>query len=167
MAYGRDGDYLYLHGSIASRLTKTNKFDAPVCCTVTLLDGLVIARSLFNHSMQYRSVVIFGTANEITEASEIDRAIQVITNHIIPGRDQQSRCASPAELKATRFLKVEIESASLKLSENGPEDDASDIEENKYWAGVIPIKQTFGDPIPDQIHPPKEECPPNILNYKR
>ena len=167
MVYGRDGDNLYLHGSIASRLTKTNKFDAPVCCTVTLLDGLVIARSLFHHSMQYRSVVAFGIANEITEEAELDHAVRVITNHIVKGRDQESRGVSPTEFKATRFLKVEIESASFKGNDGGPNDDDSDIEENKYWAGVIPVKQTFGEPIPDAVHPPSVECPSNIKNYSR
>lgn len=167
MAYGRDGDNLYLHGSTASRLSKTNKFDAPVCCTVTLLDGLIIARSLFHHSMQYRSVVAFGIANEITDENERDHALKVITSHIIPNRWEDSRIPSPSELKATRILKVEIESASLKANDGGPGDDEPDIAENKYWAGVIPIQQTYGEPKEDEKHPPSVACPDNVKNYSR
>ena len=167
MAYGRDGDFLYLHGSTASRLTKANKYDAPICCTVTLLDGLVVARSVFHHSMQYRSVVVFGTANEVTDEEERGHALRLITNHIIRDRWEEARAPSPAELKATRVLKVEIDSASLKQNDGGPNDDQSDLDDNKYWAGVLPIERSFGTPQEDPNNAPSVPCPPNIQNYSR
>mmetsp|Transcript_16101 Transcript_16101/g.20594 ORF Transcript_16101/g.20594 Transcript_16101/m.20594 type:complete len:223 (-) Transcript_16101:28-696(-) len=167
MAYGRDADVIYLHGSTASRMTKANKTESPVCCTVTLLDGLVIARSLFNHSMAYRSVVVFGTANEVSEEEERNHALQVITDHIIPGRWEDARAPSPAELKATRVLKVSIESASLKESGLAPDDDKKDITDNAFWAGSIPIHTVFGEATPDQSTPPSVDCPANISSYQR
>ena len=167
MVYGRDGDHLYLHGSIASRFTKTTKDDASVCCTVTLLDGLIFARSLFHHSMQYRSVMVFGQANEVTDEEERMHALRVITDHIAKDRWEESRPPNETEMKATRIIKVPIESASMKKGAKPPEDEKEDIEENKYWAGVIPVQRIFGEPIPDPNHPPSVPCPDNIKNYSR
>ena len=167
MIYGRDGDKLYLHGSTASRFTKATKEDTAVCCTITLLDGLIFARSLFNHSMQYRSVMVFGQADEVTDEAEREHALRVITSHLLEGRWDDARSPSPAELKATRVIRVPIDSASMKASASPPDDEKADIVENKYWAGVVPMETTFGEPIPDPNHPPVADCPPGITNYSR
>jgi nitroimidazol reductase NimA-like FMN-containing flavoprotein (pyridoxamine 5'-phosphate oxidase superfamily) len=146
--YGRDGDKLYLHGSAASRMLRTLDAGAPTCVTVTLVDGLVLARSAFHHSMNYRSVTAFGTARAIADPAEKTRALRVISEHLIAGRWDDVRGPSEKELKATAVLEFAIEEASAKVRTGPPIDDEEDYA-LPVWAGVLPLKLEAGDPEPD------------------
>ena len=165
MAYGREGDILYLHGSNASRLIKKNAIDSPVCVTVTLLDGIVVARSLFHSSMNYRSVVIFGQADEVTGRDEVIHALKVITEHLIPNRWDDARGPNETELISTKVLQIQIDEATVKIRTGGPGEEEEDLALNT-WAGVIPLKTVIEEPIPDPVNAPKVPCPDYIRNYK-
>src|SRR5467141_5050855 len=136
-SFGRDGDVLYIHGSAASRMLRNLDRGIPVCVTVTLLDGLVLARSVFNHSMNYRSVVILGTATLVDVPEEKLRALQVLTEHIIPQRWDNSRQPNDKELKATSVLRIPIVEYSAKVRTGPPIDDEPDYS-FPTWAGIIP-----------------------------
>lgn len=166
MAYGRTSDRLYLHGSSVSRLLKTLEQGVNVCFTVTLLDGLVIARSLFHHSMNYRSVVLFGKAKLVDSEKEKMAALQAFTEHTIPGRWQDARIPNAQELKATTILSFPIEEGSAKIRTGHPIDDAEDYT-LPIWAGQLPLKLTAGVPIPDSQLSPEIELPENLANYYR
>jgi uncharacterized protein len=146
--YGRDGEKLYLHGSAASRMLRELETGIPACVTVTLVDGLVLARSAFDHSMNYRSVVAFGKARKIADAAQRIRSLRVISEHLIAGRWKEIREPSEKELKATTVLEFLIEEASSKVRSGPPLDD-----ENDYglpvWAGVLPLEIRSRPPIPD------------------
>jgi uncharacterized protein len=146
--YGRDGEKLYLHGSAASRILRELETGIPACVTVTLVDGLVLARSAFDHSMNYRSVVAFGKARKIADAEQRIRSLRVISEHLIAGRWKEIREPSEKELKATTVLEFLIEEASSKVRSGPPLDD-----ENDYglpvWAGVLPLEIRTRPPIPD------------------
>jgi uncharacterized protein len=146
--YGRSGDSLYIHGSAASRMLRDLDRGIPVCVTVTLLDGLVLARSIFNHSMNYRSVVILGIAHAVTDSEEKLKALQALSEHIIPGRWAESRQPNEKELKATLALKVPIEEFSAKVRQGPPLDDEEDFS-FPTWAGVIPLQMVAGEPVND------------------
>lgn len=145
--HGRDGDLLYLHGSPASRMLRVMRTGVEVAVSVTLLDGLVLARSLFHSSMNYRSVTIFGTARQ-TEGEEKLRGLEVISERTLPGRWDHARRPSDTELRATTVLAIPIEEASAKVSSGPPEDEAEDYELD-VWAGVVPLRLTAGAPEPD------------------
>jgi nitroimidazol reductase NimA-like FMN-containing flavoprotein (pyridoxamine 5'-phosphate oxidase superfamily) len=149
MAYGRDGDRLLLHGAKASRLLRTTGGGVPVCVTVTLLDGLVLARSTFHHSMNYRSVVVMGTAERIEDDDERSRCLDVLVDHIVPGRSAEARGPNRVELRQTDVLTLPIDEASVKLRTGGPKDDPEDLD-LPVWAGVLPLRLTPGAPIPDE-----------------
>ena len=136
--HARIEDRLYVHGSIASRMLKTLRVGAPVCVTVTLVDGLVLARSAFHHSMNYRSAVILGTATEVTDPAHKRRAFAALVEHIVPGRTAQVRAASEQELKATSVLCLPITEASAK-ARTGPPIDLEDDYALPCWAGVVPL----------------------------
>jgi uncharacterized protein len=146
--YGRDGEKLYLHGSAASRMLRELETGIPACVTVTLVDGLVLARSAFDHSMNYRSVVAFGKARKIADADQRIRSLRVISEHLIAGRWKEIREPSEKDLKATTVLEFLIEEASSKVRSGPPLDD-----ENDYglpvWAGVLPLEIRSRPPIPD------------------
>ena len=146
--YGRDGKKLYLHGSAASRMLGTLETGIPVCITVTLVDGLVLARSAFHHSMNYRSVVAFGTAHEIDEPTQKTRALRVISEHLIARRWDDVRSPSEKELKATAVLEFSIEEASAKIRTGPPVDDEEDYN-LPVWAGVLPLSLEAKPPIRD------------------
>lgn len=148
MAYGRDGDRLILHGSVASRLLRGLTDGLPVCVTVTLLDGLVLARSAFHHSMNYRSVVVLGTATRVTDPQRAAAALDVLVDHVVPGRAAEARPSSPAELRQTAVLEVPIEEASLKERTGGASDDDEDLALD-VWAGVVPVGLVAGTPVPN------------------
>jgi len=148
MVYGRDDDRLLLHGAKASRLVRTTGAGIPVCVTVTLLDGLVLARSTFHHSMNYRSVVIMGEAHRVEDDDERGRCLDVLTDHILPGRSAEARGPNRVELRQTDVLVLPIEEASVKLRTGGPKDDPEDLD-LPVWAGVVPLTVTAGTPIPD------------------
>ena len=144
----RDGETLYVHGSAASRMLRTLKGGVEACVTVTLVDGLVLARSAFHHSMNYRSVVVFGTAREVT-GEEKNRALERLVEHIAPGRAADVRPPNEAELKQTLVLALPLEEASAKIRTGGPVDDEEDYA-LPVWAGVVPLKLTRGEPVRDE-----------------
>ncbi len=147
--YARVGDTLYLHGSAASRMLKTAATDnVAICATVTLLDGLVLARSAFHHSMNYRSVVVLGKGRMVLDDEEKWIALHAFTNKIVPGRWEEARQPTPQELKATSVLALPIEEASAKVRTGPPVDDEEDYA-LPVWAGVVPVETKIGSPIPD------------------
>lgn len=146
-AYGRDGDTLYLHGSSANGAFGAAN-GAPVCVTVTHMDGLVCARSVFSHSVNYRSAVVFGTATVVTDADERLRGLEIITDHLVPGRWAAARRPTRKEMAATSVLSLPLDEASVKIRDGGPADDEADLGLD-VWAGVLPMTVTFGEPEPD------------------
>jgi nitroimidazol reductase NimA-like FMN-containing flavoprotein (pyridoxamine 5'-phosphate oxidase superfamily) len=167
MAYGRKGDLLYLHGSSVSRLITTLETGIDVCLTVTLLDALVVARSLFHHSMNYRSVVLFGKAQSVEKQREKMTALQAFTDQMILGRWQEARFPNSQELKATTVLSFLIEEGSAKVRTGPPLDDPEDYN-LPIWAGELPLKVTAGTPIADsQLLNKAIAIPKNIANYHR
>ncbi len=161
-AYGRHGDKMYFHGAVKSRMMLQLKEQIPVCVTVTLLDGLVLARSAFHHSMNYRSAVLFGKAREIADPEEKDRALYYISEQILPGRWAEVRGPNPNELAATSVLEMTIEEASAKIRLGGPKDDQEDYD-LPVWAGVLPVNSIFQIPEPDPLLKEPVEVPPSIL----
>lgn len=166
MAYGRQGDRLYLHGSSVSRLLKTLERGVEVCCTVSILDGLVIARSLFHHSMNYRSVVLFGKAQLVISEAEKMRGLQALTEQMIPGRWQESRLPNAKELRATNVLSLVIEEGSAKVRTGEPNDNIDDYS-LPFWAGQLPLKLSVGLPIADSKLSDVIALPEHIANYHR
>ncbi len=146
--YGRDGEILYLHGSAASRMLRELETGIPACVTVTLVDGLVLSRSAFDHSMNYRSVVAFGRARKIANPEQKVKSLRVISEHLIAGRWADAREPSEKELKATTVLEFSIEEASSKVRSGPPLDDDSDYA-LPVWAGVLPLEMRSRPPIPD------------------
>lgn len=159
-SFGRKGDVLYIHGSAASRMLRNLDKGIPVCITVTLLDGLVLARSVFNHSMNYRSVVILGTATIVDDPQEKLAALRTLSEHIIPQRWDDSRQPNEKELKATSVLRVPIEEYSAKIRVGPPIDDEPDYT-YPTWAGVIPLEMRTGVAIRD------ERCDRDLPEYLR
>jgi uncharacterized protein len=146
--YGREGDKLYLHGSAASRMLRQLETGIPACVTVTLVDGLVLSRSAFDHSMNYRSVVAFGMAKKILDPVEKIESLRVVSEHLIPGRWVEVRGPSESELKATSVLEFSIDEASAKVRTGPPLDNEKDYG-SPVWAGVLPLEMRSGTPIPD------------------
>ena len=146
--YGRNEEKLYLHGSAASRMLRELEGGIPACVNVTLVDGLVLARSAFHHSMNYRSVVAFGIARKIEDSEEKTRALRVISEHLIAGRWDHVRRPNEKELKATAVLEFSIEEASAKIREGPPLDDDEDYG-MPIWAGIIPLRTEVKTAIPD------------------
>lgn len=165
-AYGRKEANLYIHGSAASRMLRHLKNGLPVCVTVTLLDGLVLARSVFNHSMNYRSVVILGKATLVEDPEEKLAALNVLSEHILPGRWADARRPNERELKQTSVLRVPIEEFSAKVRTGPPIDDEEDYS-FPTWAGVVPLEIKAGAPIPDDRLAPTVEPPPYVAHYSR
>ena len=146
--FGRDGDRLYLHGSAASRMLGELGGGAPACVNVTLVDGLVLARSAFHHSMNYRSVVLLGKARPVIDPEEKRAALRCFTNHIVKGRWEEARQPNDQELKATSVLALPIEEVSAKVRTGPPIDDEEDYS-MPIWAGVVPIRSQVDQPLPD------------------
>lgn len=146
--YGREGDKLYLHGSAASRMLRQLETGVPACVNVTLVDGLVLARSAFHHSMNYRSVVAFGTAREIKDRDHKTQALQAISEHVIKGRWNEVRQPTDKELKATTVLEFSMEEASAKIRQ-GPALDEEEDYALPIWAGVLPVRLEAKAPVGD------------------
>ena len=146
--YARSGDTVYLHGSGASRTLKTLSAGVDVCATVTLVDGYVLARSAFHHSMNYRSVVVLGRARLVTEPGERMEALRTLTNHLVPQRWEEVREPNELELKQTMVLALSLEEVSAKVRVGPPVDDEEDYAA-PVWAGVVPVAAQLGKPIPD------------------
>src|SRR5579862_9009979 len=164
--FGRAGDNLYIHGSAASRMLRNLDEGISVCVTVTLLDGLVLARSIFNHSMNYRSVVVLGVARAVTDPAEKLEALRLLSEHILPGRWAESRQPNEKELKATLVMRLPIEEFSAKVRQGPPIDDEEDYG-FPTWAGVIPLELVPGKPINDPRLDHTHEVPPYALGYSR
>ena len=164
--FGRDGERLFLHGSAASRMLRHLETGVPACVNVTVVDGLVLARSAFHHSMNYRSVVAFGNARKIEDQAEKNRALFIVSEHLIRGRWQDVRQPSEQELKATSVLEFTIEEASAKIRTGPPIDDDEDYV-LPMWAGVLPISLTTGPPIPDSRLDPQTPVPQYVKGYRR
>ncbi len=147
-AHMRRGTTLYLHGAPASRMLRTLAGGVEVCVTATLLDGLVLARSLFHHSLNYRSAVCFGRAVEVTDLAEKEEALRGFAEHVLPGRAAEVRPPSRGELMATKVLALQLDEASAKLRTGPPIDDPEDLA-LPVWAGVLPVRLAAGDPVSD------------------
>jgi nitroimidazol reductase NimA-like FMN-containing flavoprotein (pyridoxamine 5'-phosphate oxidase superfamily) len=148
VAYARDGERLLIHGSTGSRLFRRLAEGAPACVTVTLLDGLVLARSAFESSMNYRGAMVLGSCT-VLEDDERDRALRLISDHLLPGRWDDIRPPSRKELAATLVLAIPLDEASVKVSDKQPEDDPQDVD-RPVWGGRVPIREVFGAPEPDE-----------------
>ncbi|MEU3060539.1 pyridoxamine 5'-phosphate oxidase family protein [Streptomyces subrutilus] len=148
--FARVGEALYLHGSTGSRpLRAAGREDPglPVCVTVTHLDGLVLARSAFHHSINYRSVVVHGTARQVTDEAERRLALDALVDHVVPGRSADSRPANARELAATAVIRLDLDEVSAKVRTGGPNDDAEDLA-LPHWAGVVPVAPAYGTLVP-------------------
>jgi uncharacterized protein len=164
MAYARRGGEILLHGARASRALGAGAAGVPLCVTVTLLDGLVLARSAFHHSLNYRSVVILGTAREIREVDEKRAALVAVVEHVLAGRAAEVRPPDDNELAATRVLALPIAEASAKVRQGGPIDDERDLTQ-RCWAGHLPLAlQPAGPPVPDGAQGPP---PPALVHFRR
>ncbi len=159
----RDGETLYFHGSAASRMLRSLRDGVDACVTVTLLDGLVLARSAFHHSMNYRSVVVFGKAREVREDEKV-RVLDSLVEHVVRGRSKEVRAPNLKELRQTLVLALLIDEASAKIRTGGPVDDAEDYA-LPVWAGVLPLTLTPGEPIAD--NGVSADAPEYVKQYKR
>lgn len=164
--YARAGDSLYIHGSQASRMLKTMSEGIDVCVTVTLVDGLVLARSAFHHSINYRSVLVFGKASVIEDKEEKLEALRALSEHIVPGRWVEVREPNEGEIKATLVLSLPLTEASAKVRTGPPIDDDDDYA-LRVWAGVIPLRLESGEAIGDPCLPPDILLPDYLHHYDR
>ena len=164
--YGRLGDTLYLHGSAASRMLRTLSEGVAVSVTVTHVDGLVLARSAFHHSVNYRSVVILGAARLVSDPAEKMEALRVFTEHVMKGRWDDVRQPTEQELKATTVLALPLEEVSAKVRTGGPVDDEEDYA-LPVWAGVLPLETSVKEPVPDPQRKSDQPIPAYLKNYSR
>ncbi len=162
-AYARDGRSLYLHGARNNRSLRA-VLEGEACISVTQFDGLVLARSILHHSMNYRSVVLFGKGEEVTERTEKLNAMRCFVEHVIPGRWQDARQPSDPEVEATLVIRIPIEECSAKVRSGPPADDEKDME-FPVWAGVIPVQQTWLKPEPDPLMPADTPVPDYVARY--
>jgi len=165
--HARVDDEVYVHGSAASRTLRTLAGGFPACLTVTLLDGVVLARSVFEHSMNYRSVVVLGHATPVVEPDEKLAALEAFTEKLLPGRWNEARQPTAKELKATSVLRLPLDEASAKIREGGPEDGDTPDAELEVWAGHVPLVVTALEPVPDPSLRPGIPVPPGLRPYRR
>lgn len=169
VAYARRGDEVLFHGSTGSRLFRLLAAGQSTCLTVTLLDGLVLARSAFESSMNYRSAMVLGVARRLEGDDELD-ALRTITEHLLPGRWSEARHPSRKERAATMTLALSLDEASVKVSAGGPaddEDDLLDADLMRLWAGRVPIVEVLGEPVPDDLCPPGTPVPDYMRSWSR
>jgi nitroimidazol reductase NimA-like FMN-containing flavoprotein (pyridoxamine 5'-phosphate oxidase superfamily) len=164
--FARDGDTLFVHGSPASRMLRTLATGVPVCVTVTLLDGMVVARSAFHSSMNYRSVVIIGSATPVLDRDRKLHAMRALVDNLIPGRWDDLRPITEKELRATDVLEIPLLEASAKLRTGGPNDDEEDYA-LPIWAGVVPLALTPSRPVPDERLATGISTPSYVRGYRR
>ena len=162
--HARLGDRLFLHGSAASRMLRTLDKGVPVCATATLVDGLVLARSAFHHSVNYRSVVVFGQATPV-EADERLKALELFTEKLVPGRWAEVRPPTRQELKGTNVLSLPLEEASAKVRTGPPVDEEEDYS-LPVWAGVLPMRPVVDPPQPDPRLDPRAELPLHVARWR-
>jgi hypothetical protein len=166
MVFGRDGERLILHGSVASRLLRALDDGVPVCITVTLIDALVASRSQFHTSMNYRSVVIIGIAQRIRDLDDARRAMACVVDHALPGRSAEARPPTDAELRQTAVLELPIDTASVKTRTGGPIEDPDDLA-LAVWGGIVPVATAFGVPQPDADVRADVRVPAVLAEYRR
>ena len=159
--FWREGERLYWHGSSASRMLRTQRAGIPVCLTVAHMDGLILARCAFRHSMNYRAVMAFGTASIVEDPAEKEAGLNAFIERLYPGRTSRMRRIHPQELKATSVMSMVIQEASAKIRRGGPLDLDEDLDA-VCWAGTVPIAERLGAPIPDQRVPPQAQAAPEI-----
>jgi hypothetical protein len=164
--HARVGDTLYVHGSNASRTLRSTKGGAPVAAEVTLLDGLVLARSAFHHSMNYRSVVVYGRAREVTDPTEKFEAQRALVEHVVRGRAADARLPNQRELDQTTILAIPLDEASAKVRTGPPKDEEDDLA-LPVWAGVLPLRTVPGEPEPDPLLPSGIATPGYVSDYRR
>lgn len=162
--YGRDGDTLYLHGSTGARSLLAAADGIDVCVTVTLTDGIVYSRAVHSYSMNYRSAVVFGRAEPVTEPTAKIHGLRVLTEHLAPGSWEHSRGVTAKELAGVAVLRLELAEASLKIRSGGPNDDPEDIEAGTAWAGVLPVHTSFGAPVPASDLSPAFPTPAHVIH---
>lgn len=165
--HARIGDHVLVHGSAASRTLRTLAEGFPACLTVTLLDGIVLARSVFEHSLNYRSVVVLGTATPVVEPEEKRAALEAFTEKLLPGRWAEARRPTAKELKATSVLRLPLDEASAKIRDGGPEDGDTPDAELDVWAGHLPLVVSALDPVPDPVLRPGIPVPRGLAPYRR
>lgn len=169
VAYARRGDEVLFHGSTGSRLFRLLAAGQPTCLTVTLLDGLVLARSAFESSMNYRSAMVLGVARRLEGDDELD-ALRTIAEHLMPGRWEDVRKPSPKERAATLTLALDLAESSVKVSVGGPDDDSDDLADPvllRLWAGRVPLAEAFGEPAADALCPPGTPVPDYVRAWSR
>jgi nitroimidazol reductase NimA-like FMN-containing flavoprotein (pyridoxamine 5'-phosphate oxidase superfamily) len=166
MTYARLRDELILHGAVASRWLSSFEEGRPISVCVTILDGLVLAQSAFSHSMNYRSVVAFGVATVVTEPQKKDAAFKALLDHLVPGRWDDSRQPDKKEIEATTVLAMPIDEASVKIRSGPPKDSAKDLD-LPYWTGVIPLRLTSGEALPDPAMREQRAVPDYAVDYSR
>lgn len=164
--YGRDGDTLYLHGSTGSPSMRTGSAEVAACVTVTLLDAVVYARSINDHSMNYRSAVIHGTLRPVLDRDRKLHALHVLTEHLAPGSWEHAREVSAKELAAVTVLALDLGEASVKVRDEGPSDTPEDIERGAAWAGILPLRTSFGTPVPAADLRAGIEVPAHVADRK-
>jgi nitroimidazol reductase NimA-like FMN-containing flavoprotein (pyridoxamine 5'-phosphate oxidase superfamily) len=160
--YGRDGDTLYLHGSTGSPSVRVAAAGADVCVTVTLLDGIVYARSVNNHSMNYRCAVVHGRTRLVEDRTEKMHALRVLTEHLSPGSWEHARGVNNKEYASVAVLALDLDEASVKVRAGEPGDDPEDVAEGTAWAGVLPVRTVFGTPVPAEYVPATTPVPDHI-----
>lgn len=165
--YGVKEDVIYIHGSVGSFLQRSLSQEIDLCFSVTLLDGLVLARSAFHHSANYRSVVLYGKAKVVQSETEKMKALEILTEHIVPGRWNEVRLPNASELKKTMVLSICIEEASAKVRQGPPSDDEEDYYLSTIWAGEIPLQITSDKAISDPKLAKEIAIPEYVMNYKR
>jgi nitroimidazol reductase NimA-like FMN-containing flavoprotein (pyridoxamine 5'-phosphate oxidase superfamily) len=164
--HARVDDTLYVHGSSASTMLRTVKAGLPVAIAITIVDGIRFARSMFEHSMNYRTVLVYGTATEVTDAAELDRVFDVITDHVAPGRSADARRPNDEELGQTTFIKVALDEASAKVSEGFPEEPPEDLA-LPVWAGILPLRLSPGTPESDPLNAEGVQVPRYVSDWRR
>jgi nitroimidazol reductase NimA-like FMN-containing flavoprotein (pyridoxamine 5'-phosphate oxidase superfamily) len=165
--HARVDDLVYVHGSAASRTLRALSSGIPACLTVTLLDGIVLARSVFEHSMNYRSVVVLGTAVPVEEPDEKLVALEAFTEKLLPGRWAEARPPTRKELKATSVLRLPLDEASAKIRDGGPDDSDTPDADLEVWAGQLPLVVQALEPVPDATLRPGIPVPPGLAPYRR
>lgn len=164
--HARVGDTVYVHGSSASSTLRTIKQGLPVAIGVTIVDGIRFARSMFEHSMNYRTVIVYGHAEEVTDHDELAGVFDVITDQVAPGRSADARPPTDAELKQTTFVKIALDECSAKVSEGFPEEPDDDLALD-VWAGILPLRTLPGEPVPDPLLREGIEAPRYVTGWRR
>jgi nitroimidazol reductase NimA-like FMN-containing flavoprotein (pyridoxamine 5'-phosphate oxidase superfamily) len=164
--HARVGDTLYVHGSSASSTLRSIKQGLPVAIAVTLVDGIRFARSMFEHSMNYRTVIVYGRAEEVTDRDELSRVFDAITDHVAPGRSADARPPHDGELRQTTFVRLPLDECSAKVSEGFPEEPDDDLALD-VWAGILPLRTVPGEPVPDPLLREGTEVPGYVADWRR